>query len=518
MTTGRTAVAFEGVTKRFGATTALDGATLRIPEGSVHALLGENGAGKSTTVKILSGLIQPDEGAISVFGERVVIGSPRAAQALGIQTAFQELPLVPDLTVAQSLLLTHEPRRFWFVRRRALHREAGAHLEALGLENIDPRAEIRQLDVPTRQKIEIAKALVRKPKVLLLDEPTSALSGRDVDWLGDIVARLKRAGVTVVFISHRMPEVRQFCDSLSVLRNGKDVGSFSIAAVSDDQVIELVAGRAIGAVFPARSGRNVDRVGTPFLSVRDLATDGRLTNASFDLHGGEILGIAGLQGMGQLDLFHALFGLEPVSRGEIRIDGQRVLFAAPSDAVNANVGISLVPEDRKSEALFLQLSGKVNVSLPVIERFTRFGVIDTRAEAEAVDAVLARVNVHPRALYKPCASFSGGNQQKIAIAKWLLAGSRVLLLFDPTRGVDVGTKHEIYELMIEFVRAGGAILFYSTETPELVNLCDRVLVMYRGAIVDDIAAADLTEERVVRGALGEGAGQEALRPPREAVS
>jgi ribose transport system ATP-binding protein len=300
-----------------------------------------------------------------------------------------------------------------------------------------------------------------------------------------------------------MPEVRRFCDRLTVLRNGKDVGTADVDSISDDEVVRMIIGRSLAATFPPRPPARPRSGETPFLEVRNLATDGRLNDASFALWPGEILGIAALQGMGQRQLFLACFGMANVTRGAILVDGREVTLASPQDAIRDNVGISLVPEDRKTEGLFLKLDGRSNISLPVIDRFARLGVIDRTAVTEAVSRVLDQVEVAPRALYTPAGAFSGGNQQKIAVAKWLLTGSRILLMFDPTRGVDIGTKHQLYLLMRAFADAGGAILFYSTEIAELVNLCDRVLVMYGGRVVDEVAGEAITEEGIMRSALGE---------------
>jgi ribose transport system ATP-binding protein len=497
------AIELAGVTKRFDATVALDDVSLAVNAGGVHALLGENGAGKSTVVKLLAGLQSPDAGTIRVHGQAARIDSPATARRLGIETAFQEMTLVKDLTVAQNLLLPDEPTVFGQVSRRRSLDRARAIFDQLDIQGVDPRDEVRDLDLPVRQKLEIAKAIARGPRILLLDEPTSALSRDDVEWLGRLVARLRADGVTIVFITHRMPEVRQYCDRLSVLRNGRHVGTFATADITDDQVIELVIGRSLASAFPPRG---VDRRGgakAPALAGRGLGVGNRLHDVTFELWPGEILGIAGLQGMGQLDLFLGLFGVQPFGAGQVAIDGQPVTIAEPKDAIRAHLGISLVPEDRKAEGLFLKLNGTQNVSLPVVDRFARFGLIDTAAERAAVDRVLDRLQVHPRALYTRCGAFSGGNQQKIAIGKWLLAESRVLLMFDPTRGVDVGTKHEIYLLARAFADAGGAVLLYSTEVPELVNLCNRALVLYRGRLVDELVGDGITEAGIMRGALGE---------------
>jgi len=496
------------VTKTYGATIALDKASFSVREGEVHALLGENGAGKSTMVKLLSGLIEPDSGRIIIAGSPVRLSRPFDAHRNGIETAFQEMTIIRDLSVAENILLPYAPRG-WFgqLRRREGERRVAEHLAMLGLHEIDPAAEGRELSLAERQKVEIARALFRRPRILLLDEPTSALAGRDIDWLGNIIARLRQEGVTVVFISHRLREVRRFCNRLTVLRNGKTIGTAAVGEISDDDVIRMIIGRSLASAFPPKPPMSKDQR-SPRLSVQHLSTEGKLRDVSFTLHKGEILGIAGLQGMGQQELFLACFGAMWRKGGNVFVEGRETGLASPRDAVHAHIGISLVPEDRKTEGLFLRLDGRFNVSLPVLERFARLGVINIKTEAAAVLRALEQVEVHPRALYTPAGAFSGGNQQKIVLAKWLLAESRILLLFDPTRGVDVGTKHHIYMLMRTFVDSGGSILFHSTEIPELVNMCDRVLVMYEGRVVAELRGAEIEEEAIMRAALGEARSKE----------
>jgi ribose transport system ATP-binding protein len=502
------AVEIDGVAKTFGATVALDGVSFAIAPGSVHALLGENGAGKSTLVKLLSGLLAPSRGTIRVHGAPQAGASPRAAHALGVQTAFQEMTLVRDLSVLDNMLLPYAPMGpTGMIRRRAARAAVARHLDALGF-SVDLDAEVSELELSVRQKIEIARALWRKPRILLLDEPTSTLAGRDVDWLGEIIAAEKARGTTVVFITHRLREVRAFCDRLTILRNGRHILTGPVAEVSDTEVIEKIIGRSIEQTFPPRPA-DAPAPGAPVLGVRDLRVGRKLDGVTLDLRRGEILGVAGLQGMGQQDLFLACFGMAEIERGHVLVDGRRVRLGSPADAVRPNVAIGLVPEDRKTEGLFLKLPGRDNATMPVVSRFAGRGLIDRPAETAAVEGAFATVEVDRRALWTPAGAFSGGNQQKIAIARWLVAESRILLLFDPTRGIDVGTKHELYLMMRAYVAAGGSILFHSTEIPELVHLCDRVLVLYDGRVAAELAGEAITEPAIMRPALGQTAAERA---------
>lgn len=502
MTNDVPAIRLSRIRKAYGATVALDDVSVSIRPGTVHALLGENGAGKSTIVKVLSGLVSPDSGGIEVFGQTVSLTSPRASHRLGIQTAFQEMTLVRNLTVLDNMLIPDAPvgPTGMMSRSRARH-AVNVHFAKMGLQSVHLDEEIGDLDLAVRQKIEIARAVFREPEILLLDEPTSALSGPDVDWLGAVIRAQKEKGTTVVFISHRLREVREFCDELTILRGGKQVASGDVADYEDTDVVRMIAGRSLIHSFPPRAAQR-HKIGEEVLRAERIGTEGRLRETSFALREGEILGVSGLQGMGQLDLFLAVFGVIPISRGHLLIDGKKVSIASPQDAISARIGISLVPEDRKAEGLFLKLSGKHNATIPVIDRFARFGLIDKLREQAAVEQVFRRVEVDRRALWSRVDAFSGGNQQKIAIAKWLLTESRILMVYDPTRGIDVGTKNELYQLLRAYAEAGGAVIFYSTEVPELVHLADRVMVFYAGAIAAELSGAELTEENILGAALG----------------
>ena len=506
---GAAAISIHSVCKSFGPTVALSGASFTVPPGTVHALLGENGAGKSTLIKIISGVLQPDSGSIAIGGNPSVIRGRRTAHKLGIETAFQELTQVRELTVAENLLLPYQPRGpFGQLNRRMAEEQAAAELSAHGLSDISVRAEVGDLSLPQRQKLEILRAVIRKPKVLLLDEPTSSLSGEDIDWLGDIIAHQKQAGAAVLFISHRMAEVRRYCDDITILRNGKSVGSFASDKVRDEEVIERIIGRSLDAMFPPKvHRRQTDH--PPVLRVENLKS-GRAKDISFSLSPGEIIGVSALQGMGQLDLFKALSGDTAVEAGRVLIDGERVEFHSPRDAINSSLGVSFLPEERKTEALLLKMDGTFNATLPILSRISRFGIPDRRREQGLVEQVFKTVEVTDRAIRSPMAAFSGGNQQKVVLAKWLLAKSRIMLLFDPTRGVDVGTKYEIYTLINDYLAQGGAVLLYSSEIDEITNLCDRVLIMYAGNVVKvlDRGENSIPETDVMRAVLGTGQDME----------
>jgi ribose transport system ATP-binding protein len=497
------AISVDAICKTFGPTKALGGATFVVPPGHVHALLGENGAGKSTLIKIISGLLQPDSGTIQLDGQTVQISNRREAHRLGIATAFQELTQIRNLTVTQNLLMPYQPAGVMGqLKNRIAEEIAATHLESLSLGSVSPRAEVGSLSLPERQKLEIARATLRQPKVLLLDEPTSSLSGNDIEWLGQIIAQNRARGAAVLFISHRMSEVRRYCDDMTILRSGKSVGSYKCSDISDEHVIELIIGRSLDAQFPTKTDKTVASA-PPALKVNNLRA-GKARDITFALQPGEIVGVAALQGMGQLDLFRALAGDMAVESGSIEVGGKAVRFNSPRDAIDSAIGVSFLPEERKTEALFLRLDGTFNATLPILSRLSRFGIPSKSIEKSAVAKHFEKVQVAARAMQAPMSSFSGGNQQKVVMAKWFMADSKIMLLFDPTRGVDVGTKHEIYLLLNEYLDQGGSIILYSTEIEEIINLCDRVLVIYGGRVVKEVTSGPhrISETDVMRATLG----------------
>jgi ribose transport system ATP-binding protein len=489
------------VFKSFGGVQALQGASFEAGRGEVHALVGENGAGKSTLIKILSGLLRLDRGEIRLDGREVRIDQPAEAQRLGIGTVFQELTLLPHMTVAENLLLRREPRgRLGLIRRSEVTREAGRVLNGLGLPWISADALVSDLPLAQRQLVEIAKVISRSPAILLLDEPTSALSEREVAWLFELIRRLRSSGLTIVFTSHRWNEVRDLSDRITIFRNGQRVGTFEASEITEDRAVELMTGRQLSAVFPPLAPRAGDE---PELTVQGLAA-GRVREVDFTLHRGEVLGIGGLQGQGQRDLFLALFGAQRVRAGTVMIRGRPVVIRHPKDAIGAGIGIALVPEDRKAEGLLLPMSVRQNMTLPVLGGLGRLGYLDFSRETQTVQRVIAQLDIRTPGPDQAVGALSGGNQQKVLIGRWLLTEARILLLYDVTRGVDVATKHDIYQLVTRLGAEGRAILYYSSDTEEMAHLCHRVLVMREGRIATELRSPGITADALVRASLQVG--------------
>ncbi|MGE5104317.1 MAG: sugar ABC transporter ATP-binding protein [Betaproteobacteria bacterium] len=505
-----------GVSKRYGGVRALQDANLAIDVGRIHAVLGENGAGKSTLIKIMAGVVAPDDGELLLDGKPVSFASPAAANAAGIACVFQELSLIPDLSVADNIAIANPPRRFGLIDRRAQRRLAEEVLAHAGADNVHPLALVKDLSLSRRQMVEIAKALARKPRILILDEATSALTAADVTKVYAVLRRLRAEGLALVYISHRMHEIAELADQCTVFCNGRSVATFAAGTKTDQEIVELMIGREYEAVFPARKPR--DARGAPLLEVRNLGFGARLHDVSFALHPGEVVGLGGLDGQGQRELLLALFGVLPGTTGEVRVDGRSVRIGGPSVAKRRSIGMALIPEDRKTEGLMLAMSVRDNLSFAALPRLARAGIIDRAAERAAVERIVRLLAVRAGSLDAPAASLSGGNQQKLVIGKWLLMEPRILLLNDPTRGIDVGTKQEMYQLLRRLADDGAAILFYSTDYDELIGCCDRVLVMYDGAIGDELAGDEITERALVRSALHMGREDRAATATRGALA
>jgi ribose transport system ATP-binding protein len=493
----------QGVSKRYGGVHALQGAALVIEAGRIHAVLGENGAGKSTLIKIMAGVVAPDEGTMLLEGEPVSFASPAAAQSAGIACIFQELSLIPDLSVADNIAISNPPRRFGLIDRRAQRRMAEDALARAGADDIHPLALVKDLSLSRRQMVEIAKALARKPRILILDEATSALTAADVTKIYAVLKRLRAEGLALVYISHRMHEIAELADECTVFCNGQSVATYAAGTKTDNEVVELMIGRQYSAVFPARRRRD-SRDAPPRLELRHLCWTDRLDDISLQLHAGEVIGLGGLDGQGQRELLLGLFGVLRGTTGEVLIDGRPVAITGPDVAKRKEIGMALIPEDRKTEGLMLPMSVRDNLSFAALARLSRAGIVDAAAERDAVERIVRLLAIRSDGTDLPAASLSGGNQQKLVIGKWLMIAPRILLLNDPTRGIDVGTKQEIYALLRDLAGAGAAILFYSTDYDELVGCCDRVLVMYDGAIKRELAGAGITEHALISSALNIG--------------
>jgi ribose transport system ATP-binding protein len=477
------------VAKHYGAVVALRSASLAVRPGEVHALMGANGAGKSTLVKILTGGVRPDHGTIDVRGKPYTAHSPAEARRGGIVSVYQEPSLIPDLDVRSNLRLTRTPPdavRHW--------------LAELGLPDLDLASVVRELPLATLRVIDLARALAIEPDVLMLDEMTAALPANLTERVLEVIGRLKGTDRSVIFISHRLIEIAAVCDRATVLREGSTVGVVDVTAGSEDRIVALMLGD-IGRSAPveqsqasARAARAADAV--PRLTARGLTVGSKLSDVSFDVYPGEVLGVVALEGQGQDELFDVLSGSERPSGGEVLVDGVARSFRHPADAIRA--GLVYVPADR-AEALLMQRSVRENIALPFSTRFGAWGPIDVRSERKKVDAAIATLQIDTRAAGE-VRRLSGGNQQKVTIARWVAGGVRTMLCFDPTRGIDIGTKQQIYQLLRDLAGAGAAVLLYTSELKEIQLACDRSIVIFGGRIVAEIAVADADEATLLRAA------------------
>jgi ribose transport system ATP-binding protein len=488
-----------GISKAFFGVPALREIDLRCAAGTIHAIVGENGAGKSTLMAILAGVVAADAGEIRLSGEPLPMGDSEAARRHGISVVYQEFNLVPDLSVAANVFLHREPTRYGFLAGRRMRRETARLLAEVGAPDIDPRVPAGRLGVAQQQLVEVARALALRPRILVMDEPTAALASHEQARLLDLARTLKARGATILYISHRLEEIFAIADRITVLKDGRHVATLDAAATGRDEVVHLMVGRdlARGLYPPPAGGEPV--CGTPALAVSHLSWPGVLDDISLELHRGEIVGLAGLVGAGRSSLARAIFGAEPAARGEIRIDGHPVRVRSPRAATR--LGLGLLTEDRKYEGLAMNLDGVANVAAVYLP--TTMGFVRRSAERDQAATIAARIRLAPQALRRAVRTLSGGNQQKVVLAKWLAARARVLILDEPTRGIDVGAKAEIYAIMRQLAAEGVAILFISSELPEILGMSDRILVMRRGRIVAEMAGPGASEETVMRAAVME---------------
>jgi ribose transport system ATP-binding protein len=523
----------EGVTKRYGGVTALADVNFECSLGSIHAVVGENGAGKSSLMKVIAGVIRPDEGRIYVDNTLVRFTSPSDATRYGISCIFQELSLLPDLSVSDNISIIDPPKRFGLIDRSRQRKRAREILHEMGCTDIHPSDRAKDLPLSRQQLVEIAKALIRKSRLIILDEATSALTAKDVDQLYKIVRQLRDRGLAILYISHRMHEIAALADTCSVFRNGKHIETFPMAGKRTAEIVPLMIGREIAQAFPPKLEQTAsdsgggDAVGINVkpgsemaaIEVRNLRWEKVLHDVSVSVKKGEIVGLGGLDGQGQSEFLLALFGVLRSVEGELLINGLPRSIAHPNQAKALGVGMALIPEDRKTQGLLLPMSIRDNLVLAAAPDLSKHGVIDRKRERVAIDEVVRRLQIKVNDLDAPVRTLSGGNQQKVVIGKWLMKEPRILLLNDPTRGIDVGTKQEVYRLIRELAGAGIAILFYSTDYEELIALCDRVVVCYGGKLIRELEGEDVNEHNLITASLnisGEFARAEASSSVSEA--
>ncbi|AMX95154.1 sugar ABC transporter ATP-binding protein [Mesorhizobium ciceri] len=485
---------FQGISKLFPAVRALDGVSFSVGAGEIHGLLGENGAGKSTLLRILSGVHTPTAGSVLIDGKPVTLANPVAARAAGVAMIHQELQQVPRLSVAQNMFLGHPlTRGAIFVARREQERRAAEALAAID-PSIDPAAPLGTLKVAQRQIVEIARALLDRARIVAMDEPTSSLTPSEFERLAQVITGLARDGVAVVYVSHKLDEVFGICRRATIMRDGVVVDSVDLNDLSEKAVVAMMVGREL-----AQEQHNSHATNKVMLSARGLSSATKVRNVSFDLHRGEVLGIAGLVGSGRTELLRLLAGADRATAGTIAIDGKAARFFSPRDAIAAGVG--LVPEERKREGIVPLRSITSNMALASMAVFAPRGLIDHARLKQVAAEKMSRVNLRPFLLDRPIRLFSGGNQQKAIIGRWLAAGTRILLFDEPTRGIDVGAKAEIYHLIEELAAEGHAVVVVSSELPEVIRLADRVLVMRDGTIAAELDRANLSEQAIAAHAI-----------------
>jgi ribose transport system ATP-binding protein len=490
------ALVLRGIRKAFPGVVALDGVDLELMAGEVHVLLGENGAGKSTLMKIISGAVTRDAGEIAINGTPAAITGPRDAQARGIGIIYQEFNLIPHLSAGENIFLGREPALVpGMIDQRKLMRDAQRQLDALGVA-IDARTIVSRLSVAEQQMVEVAKALSLDARVLIMDEPTSALTTQEINELFAAIRRLKARGVAIVYISHRMEELFAIGDRVTVLRDGRHVGTRAIGETTMAELVTLMVGRDLKHQFPKQRAA----VGEEVLRVDRLQRNGVLHEISFALRRGEVVGLAGLMGSGRTELARAIFGADAIDGGRLFVRGEEKKIPSPRAAID--LGLGLLTEDRKQHGLVLVLSVRENVCLPSVGRWSRAGIVQTQREVEATDQRIRELRIKTPSALQRVVNLSGGNQQKVVLAKWLCTEADILIFDEPTRGIDVGAKVEIYQLINQLAARGAAILMISSELPEILGMSDRILVMSGGRIAGEFLASEATQENLLAAALG----------------
>lgn len=489
-------IEMHNIHKAFGKNTVLSGVSFDLVTGEVHALMGENGAGKSTLMNLLTGLYSLDQGTIQIDGKETAFKNPKEAEQHGIAFIHQELNIWPDMTVLENLFIGKEIyTKLGLLDTKKMKTLAQTQLDRLSV-NLSLDQEAGSCSVGQKQMIEIAKALMTDAKVIIMDEPTAALTEREIEKLFQVIESLKKEGVSIVYISHRMEEIFAICDRITIMRDGKTVDTKAIPETNFHEVVRKMVGRELTDRYPERTPSTGDIV----LEVKQATRKGQFQDISFSVKAGEIVGVAGLMGAGRTEMMRSLFGLDPLDQGEIWVHGKKAVIKKPSDAVK--IGIGFITEDRKDEGLMLDASIRENIGLPNLKSFSPKGLIDKKSEQDFVDLLIKRLMIKTASSDISARSLSGGNQQKVVIAKWIGIQPKVLILDEPTRGVDVGAKREIYQLMNELTDRGVAILMVSSELPEILGMSDRVLVIHEGTISGELDKTEATQERIMTLATG----------------
>jgi len=490
------AIDMRGISKSFGVVKALADADLKVRRGTIHGLVGQNGAGKSTIIKVLAGMLKPDAGEIVINGQSVSRLTPANVEKLGVHFIHQDRLLVPTATVGEAIFLKNEPGFGFFVNHRSMARRAREMLSQYFDLEIPAGTLVQDLTTAQQKIVQITRALAQNASVLVLDEPTAALVKREVDSLFRVLRRLRDDGIAIIFISHYMQEIEDLCDEVTVMRNGTDVGVIVPRETGIDEIVRMMINRDVGDMFPKRSGA----IGAPVLKVSNLSLSGHFEDVSLQVNAGEVVGITGLLGSGVKELIHCLFGLEKADGGNITIEDKPARFATPVSAVSQDV--ALVPEDRRAHGVALGLSVRENISLASLKRYSRNGFVSRSLENAAVDGFIRELSIKTPQRDALVKTLSGGNQQKVALAKWLSCQSKVYVLDEPTVAVDVGAKVEIYNLLNRLAAEGAAILFMSSDLLELIGVCDRILVIYRGELTHEFNAGEVDSDRLLSAASG----------------
>lgn len=510
MDNGQYQIEMNKITKRFGGVMALDQVSLQVKKGEIHALMGENGAGKSTIMKILAGAIEKDEGEIKIDGKPAYIKTPKDGMDWGISIIYQELMLVPDLTVAENVFLDTLNRERKLIRRRQMNKEAQEYLDNIGFSAISASAEVSTLSIAQQQVVEICKALSRKSSILILDEPTAVLSNQEVVFLFRLLRQLKESGVTIIYISHRLEEVLELCDRITILRDGTYIETIQADDTTKKELANKMVGRNLQDYYPERHAK----IGSVYFRAEGINRGRKVRNISFEVSRGEVLGISGLVGAGRTETIRAIFGEDRKESGRIYLDGREVNIQSPGDAVKN--GIGLLPEDRKGQGVVLNIPIRHNITLGCLKQFRNtFGAISTKKESGYIDKMIRQLSIKVGSVDHVVSSLSGGNQQKVAIAKLLASDCRVMLLDEPTRGVDIGAKREIYKIINDMAEKGFCVILVSSEMGEIMGMCDRILIMRDGEIKGELGKEAYSEQNLIEYAMDVNGGTEDGRDKSE---